>query len=82
MYLKTEASKRTTGIYHLLSDLTPSLPTQSKPRHKAHNRQLKSVTERKKQLRKDFKKAKQMPQKKLLQILPNSITNASDCIAN
>ena len=62
MYLKTSLEEKcevlTTGIYHLLSDLTPSLPTQSKPRHKAHNRRLKSVTERKKQLRKDFKKAK------------------------
>ena len=56
--LKEKCEVLTTGIYHLLSDLTPSLSTQSKPRHKPHNRWLKSVTERKKQLRKDFKKAK------------------------
>ena len=49
----------TTSIYHLLSDLTPSQPTLSKPRHKPHNRHLKSVTEEKKQLKKDFREAKQ-----------------------
>ena len=58
--LEEKCEALTTGIYHLLSNLTPSQPTKQKPQHKPHNRQLKGVTERKKQLKKDLREANRM----------------------
>ena len=58
--LEEKCEVLTTGIYHFLSNLTPSQPTKQKSQHKPHNRQLKGVTERKKQLKKDLREANRM----------------------
>ena len=56
--LEVKCEVLTTGIYHLLSDLSPPQRTQTKRRHNPPSRELKSVTEKKKQLKKAFKDAK------------------------
>lgn len=56
--LKEKCEVLTTVIYHLLSDLTPSQSPQPKPRYNLCNRQLKGVTEKKTQLKKEFREVK------------------------